>query len=117
MESKHNHSSDFVCPPEGLLLPIFDESGWKTGTRTILYFLGLMYSFIGIALVSNVFISSIERIAFATKKVPIKDRAHSSAMQYIEKPIWNPTVANLTVMALGTSAPEILLSVIEMIGK
>ena len=26
---------------------------------------------------------------------------------------WNATVANLTLMALGSSAPEILLSVIE----
>ena len=30
--------------------------------------------------------------------------------------VWNPTVANLTLMALGSSAPEILLSVIETIG-
>ena len=29
---------------------------------------------------------------------------------------WNPTVANLTLMALGSSAPEILLSVIETLG-
>lgn len=29
---------------------------------------------------------------------------------------WNPTVANLTLMALGSSAPEILLSCIETIG-
>lgn len=28
--------------------------------------------------------------------------------------IWNATVANLTLMALGSSAPEILLSVIEI---
>lgn len=27
--------------------------------------------------------------------------------------VWNPTIANLTLMALGSSAPEILLSVIE----
>jgi solute carrier family 8 (sodium/calcium exchanger) len=27
-------------------------------------------------------------------------------------PIWNATIANLTLMALGSSAPEILLSVI-----
>jgi solute carrier family 8 (sodium/calcium exchanger) len=33
-------------------------------------------------------------------------------MIYIDVPIWNPTVANLTLMALGSSAPEILLSVI-----
>lgn len=30
----------------------------------------------------------------------------------METPIWNATVANLTLMALGSSAPEILLSVI-----
>lgn len=29
--------------------------------------------------------------------------------------VWNPTVANLTLMALGSSAPEILLSCIETI--
>ena len=31
----------------------------------------------------------------------------------IEVPVWNETVANLTLMALGSSAPEILLSVIS----
>ena len=28
--------------------------------------------------------------------------------------VWNPTIANLTLMALGSSAPEILLSTIEI---
>lgn len=28
--------------------------------------------------------------------------------------VWNETVSNLTLMALGSSAPEILLSVIEV---
>ena len=31
--------------------------------------------------------------------------------------VWNPTVANLTLMALGSSAPEILLSVIEIMSN
>jgi solute carrier family 8 (sodium/calcium exchanger) len=31
----------------------------------------------------------------------------------MEVPIWNATIANLTLLALGSSAPEILLSVIE----
>ena len=31
--------------------------------------------------------------------------------------IWNATVANLTLMALGSSAPEILLNVIEVLGN
>lgn len=29
--------------------------------------------------------------------------------------VWNPTVANLTLMALGSSAPEIMLAAIETI--
>ena len=31
--------------------------------------------------------------------------------------VWNETVSNLTLMALGSSAPEILLSVIEIFGN
>ena len=37
--------------------------------------------------------------------------------EVIEVPVWNGTVANLTLMALGSSAPEILLSVIEIVGN
>ena len=33
----------------------------------------------------------------------------------VKVPVWNPTVANLTLMALGSSAPEILLNTIETI--
>jgi solute carrier family 8 (sodium/calcium exchanger) len=31
--------------------------------------------------------------------------------------VWNETVSNLTLMALGSSAPEILLSIIEVVGN
>ena len=33
----------------------------------------------------------------------------------IEISVWNATVANLTLMALGSSAPEIFLSIIETV--
>ena len=33
----------------------------------------------------------------------------------MEKTVWNATVANLTLMALGSSAPEIMLAVLETI--
>jgi solute carrier family 8 (sodium/calcium exchanger) len=39
------------------------------------------------------------------------------APEVIEIPVWNGTVANLTLMALGSSAPEILLSIIEIVGN
>jgi len=35
----------------------------------------------------------------------------------IEKPVWNPTIANLTLMALGSSAPEIILSVSDTLSN
>ena len=37
--------------------------------------------------------------------------------QVIVVKVWNETVANLTLMALGSSAPEIMLSVIEIWAK
>ena len=54
---------------------------------------------------------SIEVITSETKDVLVKDK---DGREYtIPVPIWNPTIANLTLLALGSSAPEILLSVIE----
>jgi len=35
--------------------------------------------------------------------------------EVVQVRVWNDTVANLTLMALGSSAPEILLSIIEII--
>ena len=44
-------------------------------------------------------------------------RGGSQEPEEVEVRIWNDTVANLTLMALGTSAPEILLSIIEIVGN
>lgn len=37
-------------------------------------------------------------------------------MIQVEKMFWNPTIANLTLMALGSSAPEIILSIADTMG-
>ena len=37
--------------------------------------------------------------------------------EWVEVRVWNETVANLTLMALGSAAPDILLSIVEMIGN
>jgi len=37
--------------------------------------------------------------------------------EVIEVRIWSDAVANLTLMALGSSAPEILLSCFEIVGR
>jgi len=46
----------------------------------------------------------------------VVDRSNGETM-VVNVRIWNETVSNLTLMALGSSAPEIMLSVIEVVGN
>merc|ERR1719382_790823 len=50
------------------------------------------------------------------KEVSLKD-PRTGKTQVVVVKVWNETVANLTLMALGSSAPEIMLSVIEIWAK
>jgi len=83
----------------------------NNATLTIFYLITLGYLFLGIAIVSDIFMEAIEQITAQTKTVEIWD-VDQKTKYYIDVPIWNATVANLTLMALGSSAPEILLSVL-----
>ena len=60
------------------------------------------------------FISGIEVITSSKREVTQVD-PYSGENKKIFVPVWNPTVANLTLMALGSSAPEIFISVIETV--
>ena len=42
---------------------------------------------------------------------------HGGEKRRFHTRVWNYTVANLTLMALGSSAPEILLSIIELLNN
>jgi len=100
----------------GLLLPLFFEMTWGTNLRAFLYFVGLIYSFLGVSIVADIFMCAIEKITSKTKVIKIAGSG-DAAGESIEVPVWNGTVANLTLMALGSSAPEILLSIIEIVGN
>merc|ERR1711902_159455 len=50
------------------------------------------------------------------KEVSVKNPKTGKTLVVVVK-VWNETVANLTLMALGSSAPEIMLSVIEIWAK
>jgi solute carrier family 8 (sodium/calcium exchanger) len=56
---------------------------------------------------------SINVITAAT--IVVSERNAEGALQRRQVNLWNPTVANLTLMALGSSAPEIMLNVIETV--
>jgi len=94
----------------GNLLPLFGESEqkWDKGLRAFLYLVGLLWSFVGVAIIADVFMAAIETITSTKKRV----KGPNGRMFTVD--VWNGTVANLTLMALGSSAPEILLSMIEI---
>lgn len=83
--------------------------------RGVIYFIALVYIFVGVSIIADRFMAAIEVITSKEKEVVIKKP--NGETQTISVRIWNETVSNLTLMALGSSAPEILLSVIEVIGQ
>ncbi|KAL2079496.1 hypothetical protein ACEWY4_025240 [Coilia grayii] len=82
--------------------------------RAIVYFVALVYMFLGMSIIADRFMSSIEVITSQEKEITIKRPNGETTTATVR--IWNETVSNLTLMALGSSAPEILLSVIEVCG-
>ncbi|XP_031166827.1 sodium/calcium exchanger 2a isoform X1 [Sander lucioperca] len=105
-----------VCRP-GILLPVWlplnPPLGEQTG-RALVYFICLMYIFMGISIIADRFMASIEVITSQEKEVTITKPNGETTVTTVR--VWNETVSNLTLMALGSSAPEILLSVIEVCG-
>lgn len=83
-------------------------------TLSVIYLLVLLYIFHGIGIISDIFMESIEVITSQTTIVEVKDK-QGNVTGTIEEIVWNPTVANLSLMALGSSAPEIMLSVLETV--
>ena len=78
------------------------------GLMGVVYCLVLFWFFLGIAIVADIFMEAIEQITSKVDIVPIPD-ATGNIIE-VEKLFWNPTIANLTLMALGSSAPEIILA-------
>jgi len=98
----------------GLVLPLFGDSEqeWPRGLRAVLYLVGLFWTFVGVAIIADVFMGAIEKVT--SKKIR---KFNKSTGRWYTYEVWNATVSNLTLMALGSSAPEILLNVIDIFAK
>ncbi|XP_044293120.1 sodium/calcium exchanger 3 isoform X2 [Varanus komodoensis] len=102
---------------EGVILPIWYPENPSLGdkiARVIVYFVALIYMFLGVSIIADRFMASIEVITSQEKEITIRKPNGETTTTTIR--IWNETVSNLTLMALGSSAPEILLSLIEVCG-
>ncbi|KAM6912977.1 sodium/calcium exchanger 3 [Xenentodon cancila] len=101
----------------GIILPIWypeDPSMGDKIARVIVYFVAMIYMFLGVSIIADRFMAAIEVITSQEKEIVIKRPNGETTTTTIR--VWNETVSNLTLMALGSSAPEILLSVIEVCG-
>ena len=111
MASADDDGSDpAICEKggKGLAFPLLGtEHTWPKGLQVCAYLFGLIYMFLGVSIIADLFMEAIEVITSTTKEVKVGGKT-------VEYKVWNATVANLTLMALGSSAPEILLSVIEI---
>merc|ERR550537_742167 len=81
-----------------------------------IYLVILLWIFMGVNITSDYFMTAIEVITSQEKTVNVVDQKTKESRKFRLK-VWNDTVANLTLMALGSSAPEILLSIIELLGN
>ncbi|VDN52786.1 unnamed protein product [Dracunculus medinensis] len=104
---------------DGIIIPIWKPFSGLTLieriSRGLIFFMIIAYFFLGVSVVADRFMSSIEVITSMERTITIK--RYGIEPFKIKVRIWNDTVSNLTLMALGSSAPEILLSIIEIIGK
>mmetsp|Transcript_9069 Transcript_9069/g.22638 ORF Transcript_9069/g.22638 Transcript_9069/m.22638 type:complete len:814 (-) Transcript_9069:102-2543(-) len=103
-----------ICEPggNGLLLPLGGDAEieWDNRLKVLLYGFGLVYCFLGVSIVADMFMAAIERITSKQTKVKVPGSDRMVTVQ-----VWNETVANLTLMALGSSAPEILLALNDVL--
>lgn len=104
------------CKP-GMIIPMWEPVGdlspGDKAARAIVYLAAMIYMFLGVSIIADRFMAAIEVITSKEKDVVVKRPDGST--QVVSVRIWNETVSNLTLMALGSSAPEILLSVIEIV--
>ncbi|XP_032866934.2 sodium/calcium exchanger 1 isoform X2 [Tyto alba] len=109
-------TGSYICK-KGVILPIWEPQDPSFGdkiARATVYFVAMVYMFLGVSIIADRFMSSIEVITSQEREITIKKANGETSKTTVR--IWNETVSNLTLMALGSSAPEILLSVIEVCG-
>ena len=74
---------DYICADKGLMFPVINEYTWETWARGVVYFLGMMWCFLGVAIVSDSFMCGIEHITSKTRHIQMAD-AKGEGMKTIE---------------------------------
>jgi len=103
-----------ICDPggKGFIFPLFEsEQHSPPLVRSLVYIVVLCYIFYGVSIAADKFMEAIFTITSKKVRSKTRDGRTQTTLR------WNKTVANLTLMALGSSAPEIILSIVEVVGN
>ncbi|WJX13678.1 hypothetical protein P8452_04046 [Trifolium repens] len=90
------------------------ETALGNSVRIFLYFLGLAYCFIGLSAITARFFQSMENVVKHTREVVVIDPVTKAEIITHEK-VWNYTIADISLLAFGTSFPQISLATIDAI--
>lgn len=90
------------------------ETSLGDGFRAFLYFLALAYCFLGLSAITARFFKSMEHVVQQTRMVVEIHPATNTKIVKHEK-VWNFTIADITLLAFGTSFPQISLATIDAI--
>ncbi|XP_030532488.1 magnesium/proton exchanger 1 isoform X2 [Rhodamnia argentea] len=93
-----------------LLFP--GETALGEAFRTFLYCLGLAYCFIGLSAITARFFRSMANVVKQTREV-VEIDPHTNSMVVRREKVWNYTIADITLLAFGTSFPQISLATID----
>ena len=109
------------CCDNGLFFPAIPyEYLWNNEARAFIYIITLLWCFVGVSVLADAFMAGIESITSWTSKKqvprthrdgrPVTNHTGEPIVDTVETPVWNEKVACLTLFALGSSAPEILIA-------
>lgn len=97
-----------------LYLLFHEETKLGNGLQGFLYFVALAYCFIGLSAITARFFRSMENVVKHTRRVEeIDPCTNTKIVKHIK--VWNYTIADITLLAFGTSFPQISLATIDAI--
>ena len=90
------------------------ETLLSNGVRATLYTVALAYCFIGLSAITARFFKSMEQIMKHSREVVSVD-THTNMPVVKQEKVWNYTIADIALLAFGTSFPQISLATIDAI--
>ncbi|XAR58428.1 hypothetical protein NMG60_11013813 [Bertholletia excelsa] len=90
------------------------ETALGNGFRAVLYFLGLAYCFIGLSAITARFFRSMASVVKHSRTAEKINPSTGTEIIRHEK-VWNFTIADISLLAFGTSFPQISLATIDAI--